>query len=41
MCGKVEVRSVILKRLVGLRNMELIAATFVTYLITSNDLRGE
>ena len=42
MRGAVEVRSVILKRLVRLRDMKPIApVAIVTHLITSNHLRGE
>jgi hypothetical protein len=41
-CGAVEVRSVILKRLVGLRDMKPIAPfALVALLIASNHLRGE
>jgi hypothetical protein len=40
--GEVEVRSVILKHLVRLRDMKPIApVAFVAHLITSNHMRGE
>jgi len=42
MCGAVEVRSVILKRLVRLRDMKPAApVALVPHLITSNHLRDE